>query len=229
MNSEYWIKSWNQSAKNNIDLKLISGWGNRTFQEMMFAIVDITKKLQLSLDDILLDVGCGAGIFEIVFSYWLKKIYAVDYSSEMVRVAKQNTVKFSNVVIEIADIKKLPFSDNFFDKILVNSVIQYLNNLNEVTIAFKELKRVVKPMGLILISMNLDKRKKVDYIKRYKKLNFTSKEVKNKISALNKVLWFDPNDLIKIGNKLNLTSTCLEIDKNVWQSKYYFDILLRNK
>lgn len=227
MNYEYWIKNWDECAKNNTDLRLISGWGDRTLKEMMFAIADVAKKLQLDSNDILLDVGCGSGIFEIAFTYWLKEIHAVDFSSEMIQVSKQNTDKFSNILIQEANIKQLPFEDNFFDKVLVNSVIQYLNDLNEVSIAFKELKRVTKPAGLILVSMNLDKRKKLDFLKGYEKLGLTDEEIKLKVSASNKALWFDPNDLINIGNELDFTSTYLTIDKNVWQSKYFFDILFK--
>ena len=80
MRSAYWREHWNKSAKENEDIRLISGWGNRTFQEMLFAITDVEKKMELKSEDRLLDVGCAAGLFEIAFAHWLKEIYAVDYS-----------------------------------------------------------------------------------------------------------------------------------------------------
>ena len=133
MKSEYWKKHWNQSAQENEDIRFISGWGGRTFQEMMFAVTDIVKKLELRPEDRLLDVGCGAGLFEIAFTYWIREIYGIDYSNEMVTVAKKNTSLYNNVFIESADVRNLPFTSNFLDKVLVNSVIQYRNNLEEVT------------------------------------------------------------------------------------------------
>ena len=43
MRSEYWKEHWNKSAKEDEDIRLISGWGNRTFQEMLFGIMDVAK------------------------------------------------------------------------------------------------------------------------------------------------------------------------------------------
>lgn len=226
MKSEYWRERWNKSAKENEDIRLISGWGNRTFQEMLFAITDVAKKMDLKSEDRLLDVGCGAGLFEIMFTHWLKEIYGVDYSEEMVEVAKKNTKKYDNVIIEKADIRNLPFKDEFFDKSLANGVILHLNDLDEVKGAFEELRQVTKKQGRILVSMNLDINKKEDYFSGYYKLDIPEEEIKEKINAGNKALWFDRNKLKDIGENVGLKAIVLDMDKDVWQSKYYFDLLL---
>jgi SAM-dependent methyltransferase len=226
MRSEYWKEHWNKSAKEGEDIRLISGWGNRTFQEMLFGIMDAAKKLDLKSEDRLLDVGCGAGLFEIAYTHWLKEIYGVDYSEEMVEVAKENTKKYDNVIIEKANIQNLPFKDEFFDKILVNSVIQYLNDLDEVKGAFEELRRVTKAGGRILVSMNLDANKKEDYFEGYYRLGLPEEKIKEKINTSNKALWFDRNQLKDIGKKAGFKAKVLDMDKDVWQSKYFFDLLL---
>jgi len=226
MRSEYWKGKWNKSAKENEDIRLISGWGNRTFQEMLFAITDAAKKMELKSGDMLLDVGCGAGLFGIVFAHWIKGIYGIDYSEEMVKVAKKNTGKYDNIIIEHADIRNLSFDDEFFDKVLLNSVIQYLNNLVDVKRVFEELKRVTKPGGRILVSMNLDANKKKDYFEGYYKLGLPEEEIKKKINVSNKALWLNRNKLKAIGEKAGFKAIVLDMDKDVWQSKYFFDLLL---
>ena len=226
MRSEYWREQWNKSAKENEDVRFISGWGDRTFQEMLFGITDVTKKLDLESGDRLLDVGCGAGLFEIALTHWVKKIYGIDYSKEMVRIAKKNAQKYDNIITEQGDIRNLPFEDESFDKVLVNSVIQYLNNLGEVERAFEELKRITKKEGRILVSMNLDANKKKDYFAGYYKLGLSKEEIKKKIDDSNKALWFDRNKLKDIGEKIGFKAIVLDMDKDVWQSKYFFDLLL---
>jgi ubiquinone/menaquinone biosynthesis C-methylase UbiE len=226
MRSEFWRNFWDKSAREHEDVRFISGWGNRTFQEMLFAITDVAKKLELRSEDRLLNVGCGAGLFEIAYAHWVKEIYGVDYSEEMVKVAKRNTEKYDNIIIKHGDMQNLPFAGEFFDKVLANTVIQYLNNLNEVKKTFREIKRVTKKQARILVSMNPDVSKKNDYIKGYYKLNLPQKEIKKKIRATNKALWFDKNELKNIGEKIGFKTEVLEMDRDVWQSKYYFDLLL---
>ena len=45
--SEYWKEKWNKSAKENNDVGFISGWGDISFQEMLFIINDIVENLDL--------------------------------------------------------------------------------------------------------------------------------------------------------------------------------------
>ena len=224
--SEYWRAHWDKSAKENDDIRNISGWGNRTFQEMLFAITDVSKKLELKNEDKLLEVGCGAGLFEITFAHWLKEIYGVDYSNEMANIAKKNTEKYDNIIIEYADIRDLPFDNEIFDKVLVNSVIQYLDDLDEVKKAFKELKRVAKKGAKILVSMNFDADKKEDFFGGYYNLGLSEEEIKKKIMMADMVLWFDRNELKKIAEQIGFEAKILEMDRDVWQSKYYFNMLL---
>ena len=226
MKSECWKEHWNQAAKDNKDIKLISGWGNRTLKEMLFAITNVAKKLELKREDKLLNVGCGAGLFEIAFACWIKEIYGIDYSTEMTNVAKTNTEKYDNVNIDTADVRNLPFCDEYFDKVLVNSVIQYLNGLNEVEEVFEELGRVTKQNGKILISMNPDAGKKDEYFKGYSKLGLSDSEIEKKIMVANSALWFNKAELMTIAKKTGFNAECRDMDKDFWLSKYYFDLLL---
>jgi ubiquinone/menaquinone biosynthesis C-methylase UbiE len=227
-NNEYWEKKWNSSAQENVDIRLIDGWGNRTLQEILFSITDISKKLQLSPDSILLDVGCGAGLFEIAFTNYVREIYGIDYSNKMVQNAKSFTHQYSNVKIRYGNMLALPFNEDIFDRILAHSSIQYLNTMEEVKIALNEFQRVSKKNAIICLSLIPDNEKKEEFIRGYHSLCFSDDEIKVKIEANNKMIWFDKKELIK--NIENVGFSVIDVGKPVipFQSKYYFDITLSN-
>jgi len=229
MKNKFWEDFWNKSAKEHEDVRFIAGWGNRTFQEMLLMIVELAKKLELKYKDRLLDAGCGPGIFEIAYSPYVREIYAIDFSEEMLKINKKYTKNLSNVIVRKATINDLPFSDDFFDKILVNSVVQYLRDLNEVEEALEEIGRVARKRAKILVSRVPDASKKDDYIREYYKLNLSDKEIRKKTYIVNKCLWFDKNDVIEIGKKVGFETKVLGVMKNVWWSKYYFDILFTKR
>lgn len=227
-NSEFWNEKWGTSAQENTDARFMSGWGDRSIQEMLSSINDIAKKLRLTNTDVLLDVGCGAGLFELAFTYWIKEIYGIDYSDEMVSIAKLNTLNYNNIIIDKGNICDLPYQNNFFDKILVHGVLQYLNDMEEVKIALAELKRVSKMNSIISLSLHPDKEKKNDYINGYYTIGLSDEEIKVKIEINNKIIWFDKIELVK--NIENVGFSVIEVGKPVipFQSKYYFDMILCN-
>lgn len=75
-------------------------------------------------------------------------LIATDYADGMLNQAKKKLKTFKNVIIENADITKLNYSDNSFDKVVAGNVIHILSNPE---LALKELERVCKPRGLIII------------------------------------------------------------------------------
>ncbi len=52
------------------------------------------------------------------------------------------------------DVRHLPFKDNTFDLILSTSTLDHFKRSDELTRALKELRRVLKPDGTILLAMN---------------------------------------------------------------------------
>lgn len=226
MRREYWKNYWNKSAKEHKDIRFISGWGNRPFQEMLFTVTDVAKKLELKSEDRLLDVGCGAGLFEIAFSPWLKEIYGMDYSEEQVKIAKKNTENYDNVTIKRADILNLPFEDGFFSKVLANSVIQYLNGVDEVEKAFEELDRVTRKRCRILVSLIPDANKKKEFINGYYKLGLSREEIKEKVESTERAIWFDENELKKIVEKCGFQTIDVTKPVDNFQKRYYFDLII---
>ena len=99
-----------------------------------------TKKY-LKVSHIVLDYGCGTGTASCEFASQVKKIHAIDISSEMIRIAKEKAVvsEVENVNFEKADIFDNRYQNESFDVILAfnmlhtvpdpQNVVQRINDL----------------------------------------------------------------------------------------------------
>ncbi len=100
--------------------------------------------------DYLLDCGCGPGSITLDFASILEKgkVIGVDFESSQIEYAKQlrKEKKISNTEFRVADILNLPYANNTFDVAFTNGVLW---TFQEILQALEELKRVVKPGGII--------------------------------------------------------------------------------
>ena len=119
----------------------------------------------------ILDLGCGSGIYVKELIKKGAKIKAMDISSELIKIARQENPKIEFKIGSIS--KKLPYKKGEFDIVLGALVMHYIDNW---TPAFKEIKRVLKPKGLFVFSTENPFRTAVKRI-AYKGKKF--KEVKN--------------------------------------------------
>ena len=107
---------------------------------------------------VVLDVGCFNGKLTIELAKKFKFVKAIDSCKKSINVARINCPK--NVEFQVGNVLFLGFNSNCFDVIVCNQVIPYLNDF-EVFVALKELKRVIKPNGVIYLSFP-NKRFKID-------------------------------------------------------------------
>lgn len=113
----------------------------------------IEKYLKPEKYDIVLECGCGTGATAIELARISRKVVAVDNYPLAVEMAKEFSQKVAsdlkNLEILSASLEKLPFKDNYFDKICFSEVIEHLDKPQAV---LKELSRVVKKDGVIFLS-----------------------------------------------------------------------------
>jgi ubiquinone/menaquinone biosynthesis C-methylase UbiE len=105
-----------------------------------------TKALAKELPDesFVLDAGCGAGYVSVGLAPRLNLI-GVDIEKEAIQFCQKNRKgKFLQ-----ANLSKLPFQDNTFELIIFTNTIEHLEYPEEV---LKELRRVLKPGGKLLVS-----------------------------------------------------------------------------
>lgn len=98
----------------------------------------------------LLDFGCGNGhlLREVVKARPDFRIYGVDISTEALKIATNRVPR--GVFRFISDDQRIPFPNNSFDIILALDVLEHLYDTK---MAFKELARVLKPNGTLIITV----------------------------------------------------------------------------
>jgi len=107
-----------------------------------------------------LDFGCGDGFFaETVFGK--RKIYiGLDLNDSQAIEAEKNQVYKKTVFY---DGKKIPFSNNYFDSIISNCVLEHIPNLKN---SLKEINRVLKPNGYFLTTVMTDNWEKNLFVRK---------------------------------------------------------------
>lgn len=108
-------------------------------------------------DDYVLECACGTGMLSVYIAPRCKKMIATDFSINMLKKAKKKCISYPNVKFKKADILKLNYPDNSFDKVVAGNVIHLLDEPYK---ALKQLDRVCKTGGLIIIPTYMNKEKK---------------------------------------------------------------------
>ncbi len=104
--------------------------------------VDVSNK-------VLLDVGCGSGLFFREVAKDAIMAVGVDISRKLLFKAKEQSKTFPNIFVLQADADHMPFKKGCFDHVLSFTVLQNMPKPNE---TLKELKRVAKPIGSVVVT-----------------------------------------------------------------------------
>ena len=104
--------------------------------------------LDLTGDDVLLDVGCGTGAASRAAGPVAKFVVGVDLAPEMIRRATELARAVESVRFLVADSEQLPFGDGAFTAVLCsNSFHHYPDPLR----AVREMGRVLASGGRLVI------------------------------------------------------------------------------
>ena len=101
----------------------------------------------------ILDVGCGGGkAIKLLSSLTVNgKVFGIDYSNEMVQLSKElnnDSIKNGRVEILHGTVSSLPFEDKIFDLVTAFETYYFWPDLiNDL----KEIKRVLKPGGTLIM------------------------------------------------------------------------------
>ncbi|MBO7438284.1 MAG: methyltransferase domain-containing protein [Bacteroidales bacterium] len=103
---------------------------------------------QMTDDDNVLECACGTGMFSLPIAKRCNRLIATDFADKMLRQARKKCKDLPNVLFELADITKLQYADETFDKVVAANVIHLLDNPSA---AMAELMRVCKKGGVVII------------------------------------------------------------------------------
>ena len=98
--------------------------------------------------DTVLECACGTGAISAAIAPACARVVATDYSEGMLKQARKKLAKYANVTVEQADITDLRYANDSFDAVVAGNVIHLLPEPGD---ALKELKRVVRPGGTIIV------------------------------------------------------------------------------
>ncbi len=139
---------WNERAKRSgsslrtVMKRSLPDFVNRYFDKQQ-------KKFILSTvgeGNSLLEVGCGYGrLLKVIESS--NCCVGLDFSRNMLLQAKNNLKS----PIVLAHARNLPFKDNSFDNIMCVTVLIHILNIDEIIDVLKEMNRVLKNDGVLII------------------------------------------------------------------------------
>jgi len=140
-------------------------WGHKDFYK------NTAKFLNLKNDDKYLEIGFGSGIFIKKYVSNVSKIAGIDHSDDMVKLANKinkNLVISGKAEFKQGDASLLPWADSEFSIVVIIETFFFLSEPEK---SLKEINRVLKPEGRIVIEMAYNKDDGIDHTKHIKKMN----------------------------------------------------------
>ncbi len=139
MTSNYWDKEsgfydrqWNNSPVSEFDYTCT--------KDMLFSFLDP------SMNDKILEIGCGLGTWTEIVGGKCRAITAVDISKEMIRKAKKN-VSLKNAKLIVSDFLSFKTNERF-DKIFAVRSFEYLDGTEA---GLRKVWEMLKPRGKFVI------------------------------------------------------------------------------
>jgi len=141
-----WFKCYFNSSHEN--------WDGKTYKRN-FAELKLRDQAILTLGDIegkkVLDVGCGWGLYAIVFARLGAVVYGQDLNEDSIARGKKLMSAIGvNVTFKLGDARSLLFDDNSIDVVFSGDFFEHISNEDKVLV-IREVYRVLKPGGLFTI------------------------------------------------------------------------------
>lgn len=133
------------------------------YKELLENLVSI---LEIKNGQKILDLGSGTGNLSIKMEEFGAKVTSLDYSKEGLSIHKN---KGGTNLINHDLTQKLPFEDNYFDKIVSNNVLYTIKEEFRQDV-IKEVLRILKPNGMFVLSnIKSDFKPRTIYLSHIKK------------------------------------------------------------
>ena len=125
--------------KRNEVLRLINSWG-RNNQDVAILKTDLYEEA-LEPDHLLFSLAKNN-----------RKVYGIDVSPKLARMTKRKSgQKGLHLSLSVSDVRRLAFRNDRFDLIISTSTLDHFPEIDD---ALKELYRVLKPKGLIILTLH---------------------------------------------------------------------------
>lgn len=115
-------------------------YGGSFSQQAMLAL--------LADDAIVADLGCGTGEVAATLAPWVGQVIGIDSSAAMLKAAARRTENVPNVELRRGELDTIPIEDGSCDAAFAVLVLSYVT---DVRVALKEIARILKPGGRVVI------------------------------------------------------------------------------
>jgi 2-polyprenyl-3-methyl-5-hydroxy-6-metoxy-1,4-benzoquinol methylase len=135
---------------------------SRIHQQRNALVLALVEQLRLPAGSRILDVGCGSGLTAVALAQRGYRLDAVDTVSAMLELTRQKAQQAEvseRVSAGLGDAHQLPYADESFQIVIAMGVTPFLHSL---PVAMREMIRVVKPNGYVLV--NADNCWRLNYI-----------------------------------------------------------------
>ena len=115
----------------------------------------VARQTDLQAEQSCLDLCCGTGDIarEVLRQYPSSKVTGLDFSEEMLNIAKSKNTSEITVQYLPGDAMNIPFQDSVFDAVTIGYGMRNVQNISQF---LREILRVLKPEG-VLISLDVGK------------------------------------------------------------------------
>ena len=102
-------------------------------------------------DDLILDIPCGRGFYLTMFRHVSEcQLVGAELDWSVIQKARANISHLENITLQNANIYRLPYADNAFDKVIVSEILEHIE---DDVAGLREIYRVLKPNGVVAITV----------------------------------------------------------------------------
>jgi ubiquinone/menaquinone biosynthesis C-methylase UbiE len=201
-----------------------SGSGDHTEDSWLDFTTMVINRLHIGPGKIVLEVGCGAGAFLLPAHQRGARVFGVDYSPSLLRLAAH---AISPAGFAVATANRLPFASPIFDTIISHSVFHYFPDLAYAAAVLSEMARLLKHGGRIAVLDVNDASKQSDYL-RIRKGTLSASEYTARYRNYPH-LFFAKNWFLNIAHDLSLTATIEDqAIKSYGNSRLRYNVFLKS-
>ncbi|CAD6490160.1 MAG: Ubiquinone/menaquinone biosynthesis C-methyltransferase UbiE [Candidatus Argoarchaeum ethanivorans] len=184
-----------------------SGWFYKTavqklhymnFAKAMEAKI-ISRFLELKEREIVCDIACGSGQQSIVMAKQGCRIYGIDMNEKAIENAKSISEEY-DCDFQVGSAEELPYDSNMFDKVVSVCALEHFANDEK---ALKEMNRVLKPNGILVLTVD----------------SFTYKGIKKHLQEKHKI----DHNVVNYYSVFQLTQKLEKYGFKVLKSKYFIN------
>jgi cyclopropane fatty-acyl-phospholipid synthase-like methyltransferase len=221
----FWINHARTAKSDNLQFQVLRTLNKKPVTGVQFIKIlqYVTRKMKLSCNDVILDLGCGNGLFTTFFASKCKKIVGVDFAPEL--VAQINLEKYKNVSVYVDDVRTIDFEEQSFEKVFIYAGLQYLSYKETIQL-FKNVKRWLKRKGIFFIGDIPDIKRRWNFFNSAEREKIYFDAIRNDKPIIG--TWFDSSWLVKLGSYADFKDIeILRQPRSFPYAHYRFDAILK--